>query len=96
MLKLENNSNKKILFLISILIIILNTFKCSSDDTNIGKILIKDGIYLAKEYNILSTNKNNPRIDNKCKICVIASREDYENLCRPFIKIYYDKWVFEL
>ena len=94
MLICENKrNNKKLILLITTIFAILIIHKCSSDETSIGKIIIKDGLYLAKEYQILSTIKNNPRIDSKTKICVISSREDYDNFCKPFVKIYYDKWV---
>ena len=94
MLKFENNSNKKFIFLFTILIAIINFFKCSDDEVKIGKISIKDGMYLASEFTILATNKNNMRVDGKTKICSISSRLDYENYCKPFLKIYYDKWVY--
>jgi len=93
MLKSANKSNSRFIFVISILITIIKHFGCSSDDSNIGKILIKDGMYLANEFKILLTNKNNPRSDSKSKICVVSTIKDYENNCKPFIKIYYDKWV---
>lgn len=94
MLKCEiNRNNKKLILLISTIFAIINIHKCFADETSIGKIIIKDGIYLANEYQILSTVKNNPRINGKAKICIISSREDYDIYCKPFIKIYYDKWV---
>ncbi len=96
MLKLHNNSNNKLIFLVSFILTLINIIRTFSDETKIGKILIKDGNYQLKEYTILSSNKNNPRTDTKSKICVISSIEEYENFCKPFIKIYYDKWVKNL
>lgn len=94
MLKYKNISHSKLIVVLSILIIaIIKTFECSLYDTNIGSILIKDGMYLANEFKILLTNKNNLKTDSKTKICVIATINDYENNCKPFTKIYYDKWV---
>lgn len=84
---------KKSFFSLTTILAMLSLFRCSSDETNIGKVIIKDGLYLAKEYQILNTINNNPKIDSKSKICAITSREDYENFCKPFVKIYYDKWV---
>ncbi len=97
MLKNRGNCNQKyIIYLVSIMISILNYISCSADEPIIGTIQIKDGIYLANEFKILLTNKNNPRIESKSKICVVSSLQDYENNCKPFIKIYYDKWVKDL
>ncbi len=94
MLKCENRRIHKILNLkISTILAIISIFLCSSEETKIGKIQIRDGLYLAKEYQIVSTIKNNPKKDSQAKICVINSREDYEKFCKPFVKIYYDKWV---
>jgi len=96
MLKFVNNRTKNFYSFIPIITIfsIINIYNCSSDETEIGKIIIRDGNYLAKDYNILFTNKNNQKIDSKSKLCVISSKLDYENNCKPFIKVYYDKWVF--
>lgn len=93
MLKIIGFHNVKLIYLFSILIALIKNIECSADEQNIGKIIIKDGLYLANEFKILLTNKNNPRSDSKSKICVASSIQDYENNCKPFIKIYYDKWV---
>lgn len=70
-----------------------NILNCIWEGHQIGKIIIKDGVYLAEEYEILKTNKNNIRIDKKLKICSVINREAFENNCMAFNKIYYDKWV---
>lgn len=96
MLKIRGFFNSKLLCFFSIIIAITKYIECSADEENIGKILIKDGLYLASEFKILLTNKNNQRLDSKSKICVVSSVQDYEKNCKPFIKIYYDKWVKSL
>jgi len=96
MLKIKGFKNMKYFYLLSIIITIIKNIKCSADEQNIGKIIIKDGLYLANEFKILLTNKQNPRSDSKSKICAVSSIEDYEKNCKPFIRVYYDKWVKNL
>lgn len=93
MLKNKNYSKRKLIFFLSFIFTVSNFYKCSSEELKVGKITITDGFYLANEFQIISTNKNNPRLDSKAKICVISKREEYESACKPFVKIYHDKWV---
>jgi len=93
MLKNKNSSKRKLILFLYFIITFIKFLNCASEEPKVGKIIITDGLYLANEYQIISTNKNNPRSDSKSKICVISNREDYESVCKPFVKIYSDKWV---
>ena len=73
--------------------LLTNIFKCLGEDLQIGNITIKDGNYLADSFKIISTNKNNLKINKKNKICSIENIDDFYNSCKPFVKIFYDKWV---
>lgn len=95
MMKLTTLNTKKIksVLYLSLLFSIIKILKCNNEDSKVGRIIIKDGLYLAAEYNILNTNKNNLLIDQKSKICSVDNREEFELNCFAYNKIYYDKWV---
>ena len=82
-----------ILHQITIITILINITRCFEEDSNIGNITIRDGDYLADKFKISSTNKNNLKINKKNKLCIVKNIEDFDNLCKPFVKIFYDKWV---
>ena len=81
------------IFLISILLSLLNLFKCNEVNYTIGKITILDGNYYLKDINITYVSLIQPKTDMKAKLCSIESDTDFWNYCSPFKQFYYNKWV---
>jgi hypothetical protein len=104
---LTKNNNKSIhrIIIFITFAILINFSKCyydsdiykdkdnNYDDLVIGNLTIRDGNYLADNFKIISTNKNNLRINKKNKLCMINNLEDFNNRCKPFVNIFYNKWV---
>lgn len=83
----------KLHYQLIIILILMNLSKSLEEDLKIGNITIKDGKYFAENFNIISTNKNNLKTNKKNKLCVIENIEDFYKFCKPFVKIFYNKWV---
>lgn len=64
-----------------------------NNNNTIGNITIKEGEYFIENLAITTTNSNNLKLNKKNKLCVINTLQDYYTNCKPFVKIFYNKWV---